>query len=411
MKRQPYGQSAAIDLAVRAPRSDEEMHLANELIHRAWEAEGRDDRWRMDWGRGYPGFAQDHARLAFWRGELAGALRIHSETIRIGEARLKAGGLGWLTTENRFREKGVARGLLLDALAFLREQRYHVAMLFGKPHVHYPWGFHTCLPDYAVVVETRIAMRQESPYRVRRAGSGDLRVLQRMHSDNDAATSCSILRMSGHFANKAKEFTTFHAIADREGRVAGYFFAQDCGTYLEVEEVGVADAAVCPAVLRHCGELAAETSLGTIRFRVPPSHLFARYMLEQPSLHEVEVLQDGGGMLAFIDIPETLESMIPEWEGRVAESLVRDIRTECTLVVEGQAIRIRANRGALDVAATQGTGRLSLSTRELMVMLTGHRSAADILEGRFGLLGGEARLLLQALFPKRTPYVWPFDRF
>lgn len=411
MKRQPFGQSTAVDLSVRPPRDKEELHRANELIHRAWEAEGRDDRWRVDWGKGYPGYAEDHARLAFWKGELAGALRIHSETIRIGEARLKAGGLGWLSTETRYRERGVARGLLLDALEFLREQRYHVAMLFGKPHVHYPWGFHTCLPDYTVVIETRSALKHESPYRVRAGGAGDMRVLQRMHSDNDSATACSILRLSGHFVNKAKEFTSSHVLTDTEGRIVGYYFAQDCGTYLEVEEVGVTDTSICPAILRHCGEMAAEGSLGTIRFRVPPTHLFARFMLEEPSVHETEVLQDGGGMLAFIDIPETLESMVPEWEEQLGRTLIRDARTEVTLVIEGQPIRVRANKGALDVAATSGTSRVSLSTRELMVMLTGHRSAADILEGRFGLVGGDARQLLQAIFPKRTPYVWMFDRF
>jgi hypothetical protein len=46
-----------------------------------------------------------------------------------------------------------------------------------------------------------------------------------------------------------------------------------------------------------------------------------------------------------------------------------------------------------------------------MHLVTGYRFLDDVLAQRRRILSPEARLLLAALFPKRTPYVWLLDRF
>jgi GNAT superfamily N-acetyltransferase len=404
-------ESTARDLTVRPPQDREEAQLAHDLIAQGHAESDSAGLWFADWGKGYPGFAPNHTRVAFWRGELAGALRIHSETMRLGEARLKMGGLGWITTTDRHRGKGVTRSLLVDALNYLQSNRYHLAMLFGSPNVYYPLGFVTALPDYAITTETLEAIKMENPYRLRRFKAGDLRVVQRIHDDNDSAVACSILRNSGHFANKAKETATAYVLADHDGRVVAYFFVEDCGGYLAVEEAGVREQIHCGAVLSACGEIAAELSLGTIQFRVPPPHSFARFMLDFPSSHERIVVSDGGGMLALTDLGETLESLVPEWESLLHASPLRDRYVEVTIHADGESFRIRGNRGAVDCSAANGANRISLNERELIQLITGYRRADDLFESRRTFMAPEAREFLTVLFPERNPYVWPFDRF
>ena len=55
-------------------------------------------------------------------------------------------------------------------------------------------------------------------------------------------------------------------------------------------------------------------------------------------------------MLAFVDLEETFEHMIPEWERCLKHSSALELRTEATLVIDGVPMRIRANRGAIDLA-------------------------------------------------------------
>jgi predicted N-acetyltransferase YhbS len=73
---------------------------------------------------GYPNHRPEFTRLAYWEGELAGTLRITSDTIRLGEARLHMGGLGWVSTAETHRHKGIARELLADTMNFLRARSY-----------------------------------------------------------------------------------------------------------------------------------------------------------------------------------------------------------------------------------------------------------------------------------------------
>jgi len=44
-------------------------------------------------------------------------------------------------------------------------------------------------------------------------------------------------------------------------------------------------------------------------------------------------------------------------------------------------------------------------------LVTGYRPVEDILETSRSLIHPDARALLSALCPKRSAYVWPFDRF
>jgi predicted acetyltransferase len=130
-----------------------------------------------------------------------------------------------------------------------------------------------------------------------------------------------------------------------------------------------------------------------------------------PSTHETRIERDSGGMMRFINPSEALESMIPEWESLLGNSTARDARTEITLLVNGTAYRIRSNRGAIDVAAASGSGKISLKRGDLMHLVTGYRHGQDFLEESRCLLSSEARALFTVVFPKRTPFVWRFDRF
>jgi len=121
--------------------------------------------------------------------------------------------------------------------------------------------------------------------------------------------------------------------------------------------------------------------------------------------------RDRGGMLAFVDLAEALESMVPEWEGLVGRSAVADRRCEATLVVEGCSYRVRAHRGAVDIAETPGKNKFSVSNTDLMKLLTGYSHLDAVFSQQRRLIAPDARAFLAAIFPKRNPYVHTFDRF
>lgn len=402
-----------MQITVRAVETADELRMAHDMfaaIHAA-DDHAKGIRWLDNCGVRYPGFLTEHTRIAMCGPEMVGGLRMLTDTVRLGEARLKMGGLGWVTTSERHRHKGICRKLMDDILAYMKLHRHHISMLFGVPELYHRWKYVTTIADHVIDVDTLEALTFECPLKDRPAKVGDIEVLQSIHNANEDEMACSIVRTRAHFMCKWNDSTPKRVLTDSRGKVLAYFFYKNMGDHLAVEEVGVTDTGLCGSVLKVCGRLAEEESLAHLRITSPPAHPMARYMLQFKSRHEMLISRNAGGMLAFVDIDETFEHMIPEWERCLKESGASEARTEATLLVEGAPYRIRANRGAIDISRVPGKCKVSLTTDEVMHLMTGYRYADDILAPKQCFLSPGARALLHALFPKRHPFVWPFDRF
>lgn len=401
------------DVQIRGVNTDEELRLANDLMAKVHLRDYFDAiKWLETCGATYPGFQREHTRIAVVGGEIAATLRLSTEIVRLGEARLKMGGFGWVTTAARHRHKGICRLLIFDSLQYMRAHHYHVSMLFGIPNFYHRFGFTASLANHCIRIDVAEATpAQDNLTRERMAKPGDLSAIQRIHNANDSDVACSIIRSTAHMTNRWERIRELRVLTNDNGKVLGYFLPRTAKGFLAIDEVGVTDEASCRAALAACARLAKDETVGAIHFMVPPCHPFARFLLQFRSFHEMEVARDEGGMMAFVNVGETLEHMIPEWENLLIASGARDYRTEFTLLVDRSPFRIRANRGAIDVTAGTGKNKLSLDSGEFMHMLTGYRYVDDIIARTRRILTPEARDLIVALFPKRIPYVWPYDRF
>lgn len=401
------------DLILRGVENDDELLQANALMAKAHTRSFFDSlHWMETCGAGYPGFRREHTRIALWKGELAGALRLTTHTIRIGEARLKTGGLSWIATDVRHRHKGIARELMVHSLQFLKTRNFHVAMLFGIPNFYHRFGFATTLAEYSTKVTVEEALVAPSgTARVRPGKPGDIQAIQKIHYANDADVACSLVRTGAHITNTWERWKPLRVLTDHAGKVIAYFLPQRLEDEILVEDAGVSNSALCGAIVRACGELAREEYLAKIRFSGPPVCPMIQYLHRYKSTHEMRVTRDQGGMMAFVNLEETLESMLPEWESLLLQSAAKNLQAEVTLIVERTPFRIRANRGAIAIDSSSGSNKVSLSFTDLMHLITGYRYLEDILAEHRRFLTPPARELLAALFPKRTPYVWNVDRF
>jgi predicted acetyltransferase len=401
-----------MEIAVKAVESSDELRMAIELMAKT-HTEGDDlaMRWLESCATQYPGFRREHTRIAIRKHEVLGALRLTTDTIRIGEARLKMGGLGWVATAAHYQRRGVCRQLVEDTVRYMREHGYHVSMLFGIVDFYHRFGYVTTLADYSVWLDTMEALSFENPFREHTAKPGDVAAIQKIHNANDSSAACSMIRSAGHIRNKWGRWSEWRVLKDERGKLAAYYLARPDGDSLQVCEVGLDHPSYCAAVVSAAGHYAEHEGLARVRFHVPPSGSFGRFLTRFRSVHEMRVDRDGGGMMAFVDAGETLESMIPEWESLIGRSAVRDLRTEFTLLVNGSTYRIRSNHGAVDINSSPGASKIGLTPGDLMHLVTGYRYAEDTLDERRCLISPEARALFTTIFPKRDPYVWMFDRF
>lgn len=401
-------------LVLRGVESDDELRLADSMMS---TVHSRNPHQALQWlessGAGYPGYRREHTRIAVYNGEVAAALRLTTDTIGVGEARLKTGGLGWVTTAGHHRHKGFSRELIRDSLQYMARHGYHMSMLFGIPNFYQRFGFVTTLADYATVLTLREAsVVEKPPYRARQSKPGDIRAIQKIHSANDADVACSLVRSAAHITNRWNVFGGSRALTDERGKVLAYFLPQAGEELLRVTEMGVTNRLSCDALLHACARMARQEQVARIQFEAPPSHPFIAYLLQFKSTHEMRLKRNEGGMMAFVNLPEALEMLLPEWESVLEQAALRDAHVEVTLLVDRKPYLLRAHHGALDVTpGASGKNKVSLSGAEFMHLVTGYRYCEEILAARRRSLTADARALMHTLFPKRTPYVWAMDRF
>jgi predicted acetyltransferase len=145
-------------IVIKGVETAEELDAAKDLMARVHFSDYYQGmRWLDITDQGYPEYKREHNRMLFADGELAAALRLFTYTVRIGEARLKMGGFGCVTTAGPMRQRGYAAMLMGDSMRYLHAHGYHVSTLFGIADFYHRWGFASALPEYASVIEVREA--------------------------------------------------------------------------------------------------------------------------------------------------------------------------------------------------------------------------------------------------------------
>ena len=402
------------DVSVRAVENDEELRQANELMARTQGGDPAEAfAWLRSFGAGYPGFRREHTRIALFGNQVVAALRLTTDTIRIGEARLKMGGVGWVTTDGAWRRRGIVSRVVTDTLRFMQEQRYHVSMVFGVSDFYRRWGYAPALLEHRTAIDPSnpVLSAPDPPFKLRPAKPGDIQAMQKIHASNDADTACSLIRTQAHLANKWKQWETVCVLTDARGKLSAYFRAGCSDTDYLVDEVGVVDHDACAGVLHVTARLAREAGMDRLVFASAPNHPLIRFIRRQVRHDKTESSGDHNGMMAFVNLGEALESMIPEWESRLLRSSLAHSHAEVSLLVGKSAWHVRAHHGAVDVSPSPGGNKIVLSPQELIQLTVGCRDLGEVLAAKRRIVNAEGLALLHAIFPERTPYVWMLDRF
>lgn len=406
-------QTADETTTVRPIQNSEELRRATNLMIATHQANPVcSPTWLQTHSQTYPHFKREHTRIVTYNGELAGALRISTDTIRVGEARLKLGGLGWISIAPQYINTN-AHDLLIDqTMHYLQEHRYHLTMIFSHQGHDEPPKFVDAMLDYTVHVDcTRKRPMMPWTRRTRPVKPGDIPRLQRIHASNSEIRSCSIVRDRAHFTNAWERIKNMIVFTDSKGKVEGYLLLRYGTGKLHVEEIEAVSEVLFREILLYTFDAAQTQLIHQLVFHFSPTHPVLVLLSRHVPAEAIEINMLSVGKINILDLDETLESMIPEWENRIAQSLLREFDAELTLLIDGVAFRIRTHFGVIDIARQMGRNKFSVSMEEFSQLFTGYAELSEILTHERRLITREGRALLELLFPARTPFMPLLDRF
>ena len=410
-------------MIVRGVQNEAELTAAHRLVVRiqlfqeekAWQ-------WLETAGRAWPGFAFHRVRIVLLEGQLVGALRVIDVPLRIGQARLAAGGIGWVSTEVSARGRGVCSALMADTRDYMIREGFELSLLFGVPDLYQRFGFVSAIPERSVIINVEAVPKELTRrHRQRTFRPEDIPAMVSMHHAAEGEASCSIARheewvTAQGMSSEPKtpywaDWSNTMVLLDDRELFCGWLMPQRGEDEMHIKDLGTRDESACESLLNMATSLARQGGCSRLRFHVPPYHRFARYLTQFESIHETRYFRNREGMLSLLHLDRLLTAMIPEWESRWVSAGMGECVYRLHLRVEGEERVIIGENESIRVEQQNFEDGLEVSGPEGVLLLSGCSRPEDVLRNKWNDLSRDERRMVTILFPQREPFIWPIDHF
>jgi hypothetical protein len=376
--------------------------------------------------------------------------------MRVGAAVLRMDGVGGVETVEGFRNRGYSRRVMETVLEQIKAGDASLSTLFGIQDFYQKFGYDTAGPELTVILpepdNSELAPTIPKGWLFRPLTERDLPAVMSLYNVNIRRATGAIVRHdAGEDATETERLTDedsdarkigFRAwnrlrrliadpgedacrvLLDAAGRVAAYAWfganwwmgvrRRDLPAAFHLAEVMARDPESADALLAACRLWAAEASsdYDAVAFAIPPEGPVASAVAYQGADVRAVFTRGGDFMGRVLDTSRLIRQLLPELTGRVCATppAFQGLLTIAT--DEGQATIAISPRGvSLTDGYDDGDLVIELPQSALARLCIGGFDPADVL-ARLPQPPEEALAsLLCLLFPKRTPHIYPMDRF
>ena len=313
-------------------------------------------------------------------GDLVGCVAIHPMTLKLGVARLSAGGIGIVGTHPERRGEGIMSRLLDEAVRRMRRSGKSVSVLGGDRQRYGRWGWEN--GGVRVVYElTERSVGRPS------AGERALR-LQRLSQDPDVGLCRRIQRLSaGRSYGVVRPLEDMVPLLVRNGKESWFC---EAGRRFAYAVAGGAQRVNRPYASIHEFGGDPELVLALFRRLLPRSAHGRLSVIAGPNADEQSLLGPvsaswtrlADGMTQILDVERVVRQLLPELRSRAATAGLNG-----RFILQVAGVDGTSQQATLQLGKTRASGRpqrLCLDQRELVELLFGCLP----IEERFGAHGG-----------------------
>ncbi len=338
--------------------------------------------------------------------------------MRFGSAKLKMGGIAGVGTNEEHRNKGYSRHVMEDSTAFMIENGFDVAMLFGIPNFYPKFGYATVIPETWIYLETEEAQAAVPTYHIRKFEKADAPKILSLYAANNTERTGTPLRDEIHW----KEFKMGsgfgvaadpYVVLDEEDEIIGYFVCDDTEENCILCDIGFQNRTIFETVAHFLADRAKRIKAAQIRCHIPADHPFTIFCRRYGCRTNTDNSKDRGGMMRIIDQSSTLKKIIGELEKRLQRAadlsewsgkllISTDLGQDCLEIDQGNIAHTNSQANAF---------HLEIPQEKLIQLMMGRRSIEDLAIGSDVSVSEDIIPVLETLFPLSHPHVWWPDRF
>ena len=338
--------------------------------------------------------------------------------MRFGSAKLKMGGIAGVGTNEEYRNKGYSRRVMEDSTAFMTENGFDVAMLFGIRDFYPKFGYATVIPETWIYLETEEAQAAVPTYQIRKFEKDDAPKILSLYAANNAERTGTPLRDAARW-KKFKMGSTFRVDADPyvvfgEGDVViGYFVCDDTEENCTLCDIGFQDRTIFETIVRFLADRAKYTGAAQIQCHIPADHPFTIFCRRYGCRTHTHNPKNSSGMMRIINQSSTLKGIrgelekrlrrstyLSQWSGKILIST--DLGEDCLEIDRGCVVHTNNRANAF---------YLEIPQDKLIQLMMGRRNIEDLALEPDVSVAKEIIPVLETLFPFGHPHVWWPDRF
>ena len=407
---------------------------------------GRPNPYVADWARDlasgtHPTFGADDFLLIEHRdtGRIVSALNLISQTWACAGIAFGVGRVELVGTQPEYRNRGLVRALFEALHALSAERGELIQAITGIPYFYRQFGY-----EMTVALDSSRSLNkayvpklkegQVEPYRLRQATESDLPFLARVYQGACRRYLLSAVRDDKLWAYELQGRTgqnfnqrAMLVIETAEGLPAGYLMHTPVlfGANLSVPQYEIADgvswASVTPSVLRYLRQTGEayqaqgrrapdnQDDFTAIRFGIGIEHpaydVIGDRLSQAPTPY--------AWYIRVPDLPAFLRRIAPVLEQRLADSAMVGHTGELKISFYRSGVRLAFEGGRLaSVEAWQPSpdqeGEAAFPDLTFLHLLFGHRTLGEVRHTHADCWAdGDARALLEILFPKQLSDIWP----
>jgi GNAT superfamily N-acetyltransferase len=375
--------------------------------------------------------------------------------MRIGAAVVRMDGIGGVSTEEEFRNRGYSRRVMETAVEQMRRGDAALSTLFGIEDFYQKFGYETTGPEYTVVLPLAeaTAPTRSLPrgWRFRPLTPGDMPAVMRLyHANTRRATGALVRHDAGDDPSQTERLADLNpdarkiglrawnrlqgvavepgddacrVLVDQSGRIGAYAWfganwwmgvrRRDLPGAFHIAEGMARDAEVADTLLVACRTWAEEAGSDGdgIALAIPPEGPVAMAAAYEGGQMLGVYTRGGNFMGRVLDLGRLLRLLQPELAARVRSArLPFQGRLNFRTDEDEAAIVIRDDDVQVDGRASGGVV-VELPQTALARLCLGGFDPADVLARLPNRPNAEVEAVLRVLFPRRMPHIYPMDRF
>jgi len=329
--------------------------------------------------------------------------------MRIGKARVKAGGVGGVATDGDFRKRGLMDRTARASLRAMRELGYDVTLLFGIDSYYHRFGYVRAwsATSYSVRLQDLPAERPAVP--IRKFEARPRPDLAELYNRCYATITGTAVRPTYvRVGDPWHDVPTGYLWNGPDGKPAGYVMLSRSRSGISCKEYcGDAEQALRVLALlgrrRRCEEVHFDT--------IPYDTELAKRLRRGSCRAETNFRRCGGAMIHLLNLPAAMAKLAGELSRRLKASSISDWRGHLLIANERQQVMLEIGDEKVKLAPS-GRRRHAIKGGEGVVqLLIGTDAPGEVIEANQMRVSGDARLLAEVLFPAQHPQLSAFDGY